>query len=116
MVGLLALLRLEPEQPSDLVAVATENFGLPRQAAGALRRLLLEDVVAERLPTHDLAGARDLEALGGASMCLHLRHVSSPVAALPASAVVPAPTAVDAGVAPRRSPWPTGSACRAPGP
>src|SRR4051812_15170679 len=90
MVCLLALPRLQPEQPADLVAVAAGELGFPRQTAGALRRLLLQNVVAERLPTHDLAGARDLEALGGASVCLHFRHLRSPVAVIPACPACPA--------------------------
>ena len=41
-------------------------------------RLLLEDVVRIGLAAHDLAGAGDLEALGGAPVGLHLGHVVRP--------------------------------------
>src|SRR5205807_10356560 len=107
--------RLQPEQAPDAVAVAAEDFGLAGQAAGSLRGLLLEDVVAERLPTHELAGARDLEALRRAPVCLHLRHLSSPVAALPAPALSDS-AAVSLAAARCRSPWSSGSACRGRGP
>src|SRR5205085_37553 len=95
---------------------AAGEFRLPCQTAGALGRLLLENVVAERLPTHELAGARDLEALGGTPMCLHLRHLSSPVAAVPAFAAALRAPHRWAGWH-RSSPPPSpGPACRAPGP
>src|SRR5438270_1722366 len=67
--------RLEPEQATDLVTVAAGDLGFALQSARAGRGLLLEHVVVEGPAPEDLARARHLEALGRASVGLHLRHL-----------------------------------------
>src|SRR4030081_1316456 len=56
---------LEAEQALDARLVAAGHLGLALEATGSLRRLRLEHVVHERLAAHDLAGAGQLETLGG---------------------------------------------------
>src|SRR5687768_7819954 len=65
---------LEAEELLHLAGVARSELGLLAEVALPLLRLLLEDVVEPGLAAQDLAGARDLEALGGALVGLHLRH------------------------------------------
>src|SRR5581483_9094072 len=67
------------EEPLDVLTVTAQYLGAAGETAGALGRLLLQDVGAERLPAADLAGPGDFEALGRAPVGLHLRHrCSSP--------------------------------------
>src|SRR5438105_454372 len=73
--------RSDAEQLADLLRIAAGDLGLATEAAGPHARLLLEDVGAEGLAAHDLAGAGDLEALGGASVGLHLGHRVTPASA-----------------------------------
>src|SRR4030081_3599588 len=65
---------LQAQQTLDARLVATGDQGLALEAPGALRRLWFEHVVHERLAAHELAGAGQLETLGGASVSFHLRH------------------------------------------
>src|SRR3954468_8164680 len=65
---------LLPEQRADAVLVAGGDDGHAAEPALPLGRLLLEDVVHERLAPADLAVARDLEALLGAAVRLLLGH------------------------------------------
>src|SRR4028119_473655 len=66
--------RSATEELAGLHLVGAADLGLAVEATGHLRRLLLEDVVHAGLAPHDLAGAGHLEALGGASVRLHLGH------------------------------------------
>src|SRR5687767_4866996 len=75
-----------PEQAIDGLAVAAGDLGRTPEAARAPARLRLEEVRPERLAPPDLAGAGELEALGGTSMGLLLGHQAAPVSSVAAAA------------------------------
>src|SRR3546814_8838978 len=56
-------------------SIARSDAGLPCETTLPLGSLLLEDVVVVDLKAPELAGAGDLEALGRASVSLHLGHL-----------------------------------------
>ena len=62
------------EQLLDVLSVSTRDGYFTIEATGALRGLVLHEVVTVRLTTTDLARSRNREALGRAAVCLHLRH------------------------------------------
>src|ERR1700722_3466117 len=66
---------LPTEQPAGLLEVAARNVRLPPQAPSTNARLLLEEVGAECLPAAQAPGSGHLDALGSATVGLHLRHV-----------------------------------------
>ena len=70
---------LEAEHAAGRPLVRLGDVGLPPQPALALARLLLEQVGPERLAPAQAAGAGHLDALGGATVCLHLRHCVIPL-------------------------------------
>src|SRR5688500_13602857 len=69
---------LEAEHGRDLLGGAARDLGFPGEAGCADGRLLLEDVGSEGFAAHDLAGAGDLEAVGGAPVRLDLGHRATP--------------------------------------
>src|SRR6476646_5870928 len=60
----------------DVLLVAADDLGAAAEPAGTPTGLLLEQVRPEGLAALDLPGARDLEALRRAPVCLDLRHLS----------------------------------------
>src|SRR5579872_3577877 len=74
---------LPAEQPPHLATVGRRHVGLSGETTGPRARLLLEEVVAVGVTAADAPGARHLEALGGASVGLHLRHVTLPALSAP---------------------------------
>ena len=66
------------EHVAHPVVVALINHGHGAQVALALRALMVEQVIAERAPTHELAAARDTETLGCGPAGLELWHVGRP--------------------------------------
>src|SRR5690349_13881832 len=64
--------RSAPEQPVDLLGIALGQGDVEGETSGAGGRLVLEEVAAVRLLTHELAGAGDPEPLLGAAVRLHL--------------------------------------------
>src|SRR5581483_9379829 len=70
--------RLAAEQPAHLAGVGPGHVGLAPETALPGGRLLLQQVVLEGAAALQLAGPGHLEALGGAPVGLHLRHLVSP--------------------------------------
>src|SRR5580698_10080486 len=69
----------EAEHAADRPLVALGDVRFAAESARAHARLVLEQVGSVRLATPQAAAARHLDALGGASVRLHLRHYVIPL-------------------------------------
>src|SRR5271163_1481466 len=72
-------LRSDAEHPAGRPLVRLGDVGLAPEPTGADAALLLQNVRAERLAPAQPAGGGHLDALGGAPVCLHLRHCVIPL-------------------------------------